>query len=77
MRTPVSSEPRRFSLKDDTCFSGIRLDPEDRRLNGGGYLNPYISDRLIPAHWAMRLPEPGEGVEGEAGELPTSSTRSS
>ena len=53
MRTPVPSEPRTFSLKDDTCFSGIRASahpelvegPNDRPLilslskDGGGYIN--------------------------------------
>ena len=53
MRTPVPSAPRVFSLKDDTCFSGIRASahpelvegPNDRPLilslskDGGGYIN--------------------------------------
>ena len=38
MRTPVPSEPRRFSLKDDTCFSGVRANPDDCQ-RGGGYLD--------------------------------------
>ena len=30
--------PRIFSLKDDTCFSGIRANPDDCQ-RGGGYLD--------------------------------------
>ena len=38
MRTTVPSEPRRFSLTDDTCFSGVRANPDDCQ-RGGGYLD--------------------------------------
>ena len=49
MPTPAPSEPRRFSLKDDTTFSGIRIHPSDREVDGGGYVDPGRR-RLIPAH---------------------------
>ena len=44
MRTTVPSEPRRFSLTDDTCFSGVRANPDDCQ-RGGGYLDlhgPFV-----------------------------------
>lgn len=31
---------RTFSLKDDTCLSGIRANPDDCQ-RGGGYLDPH------------------------------------
>ena len=34
MRTPVPSEPRTFSLKDDTCFSGIRASAHPELVEG-------------------------------------------
>ena len=36
MSTPVPSEPRRFSLKDDTCFSGVRANPDDEARSPSG-----------------------------------------
>ena len=40
---------RTFSLKDDTTLSGIRTLPDDRRPDGGGYLDP-LGGPLIPAN---------------------------
>ena len=57
---------RTFSLKDDTCFSGIRIHPNDREVDGGGYINltappvPSASrGRLIPAHGFVPVPAVG------------------
>ena len=57
---------RTFSLKDDTCFSGIRIHPNDREVDGGGYINltappvPSASrGRLIPAHGFIPVPAVG------------------
>ena len=57
---------RTFSLKDDTCFSGIRIHPKDREIDGGGYINlnaPSVPSasrgRLIPAHGFVRVPAVG------------------
>ena len=47
---------RTFSLKDDCTLSGVRLLPEDRRVDGGGYFYPDCPDRLVPAHGAMEVP---------------------
>ena len=72
MRTPVPSEPRTFSLKDDTCFSGIRASahpelvegPNDRPLilslskDGGGYLT-HPGGPLTPAHGFIPVPATG------------------
>ena len=66
MRTPVPSEPRTFSLKDDTCFSGIRINPNDREVDGGGYIDPNAPfvpsasrGRLTPAHGFIPVPAVG------------------
>lgn len=58
MRPPVPSEPRTFSLKDDPCFSGIRVHPDDRRHDGGGYLDP-AGGPLIQAHGFVYAPVAG------------------
>ena len=58
MRTRVPSVPRVFSLKDDTCFSGIRIHPNDREVDGGGYLEQGTR-RLIPAHGFIPVPAVG------------------
>ena len=49
---------RTFSLKDDTCFSGIRIHPNDREVDGGGYLEQGTR-RLIPAHGFIPVPAVG------------------
>lgn len=74
MRTPVPSAPRVFSLKDDTCFSGIRASahpelvegPNDREVDGGGYIDPNAPfvpsasrGRLTPAHGFIPVPAVG------------------
>lgn len=55
---------RTFSLKDDTTFSGIRIHSSDREVDGGGYLDPSGTRRLIPAHGFVYAPvvgsKPGE-----------------
>ena len=52
---------RTFSLKDDCTLSGVRLLPEDRRVDGGGYFRPDCPDRLVSAHGAVEVPV-GDGV---------------
>ena len=52
---------RTFSLKDDCTLSGVRLLPEDRRVDGGGYFCPDCPDRLVPAHGAVEV-SVGDGV---------------
>ena len=49
---------RTFSLKDDTCFSGIRIHPNDREVDGGGYIEQGTR-RLIPAHGFIPVPVVG------------------
>lgn len=49
---------RTFSLKDDTCFSGIRIHPNDREVDGGGYLEQGTR-RLIQAHGFIPVPAVG------------------
>lgn len=49
---------RTFSLKDDTCFSGIRIHPNDREVDGGGYIEQGTR-RLIPAHGFILVPAVG------------------
>ena len=49
---------RTFSLKDDTCFSGIRIHPNDREIDGGGYIEQGTR-RLIPAHGFIPVPVVG------------------
>ena len=58
MRTPVPSEPRTFKLTDDCTFSGIRIHPNDREVDGGGYLEQG-NRRLIPAHGFIPVPAMG------------------
>ncbi len=62
---------RTFKLTDDCTLSGIRLLPEDRRVDGGGYYRPDCPDRLVPGHWFVDVPvgevvgrklKPGEKV---------------
>lgn len=50
---------RTFSLKDDTCFSGIRSHPSDREVVGGGYLEQGTRRLILSAY-----PEPVEGRMG-------------
>lgn len=49
------SEPRQFKLTDDCTLSGLRLNPEDQRIQGGGYLDPNHPDQLIPAHGLVEV----------------------
>ena len=63
---------RTFSLTDDTCFSGIRIHPNDREVDGGGYLEQGTR-RLIPAHGFVRadaaVPCEANLTEGERAAL--------
>ena len=56
---------RTFSLKDDRTLSGVRLHPSDRRVAGGGYIDP-TGGPLIRAHGFVHAPvegsRPGEVV---------------
>ena len=47
---------RTFKLTDHCTLSGIRLLPEDRRVDGGGYYRPDCPDRLVPGHWFVNVP---------------------
>ena len=47
---------RTFKLTDDCTLSGVRLLPDDRRVDGGGYLDPMGGSRLIPAHGVVEVP---------------------
>ena len=62
---PTPPEPRTYSLKDDTCFSGLRIHPSDREVVGGGYIEAGTR-RLTPAHGFAHPPvegsRPGEVV---------------
>ncbi len=49
---------RTFKLTDDCTLSGVRLLPEDRRVDGGGYFRPNCPDRLVPGHWVVEVPAP-------------------
>ena len=40
---------RTFSLKDDCTLSGRRLHRDERRVEGGGYVDP-AGGALVPAH---------------------------
>ncbi len=62
---------RTFKLTDDCTLSGVRLRPDDRRVDGGGYFRPDCPDRLVPAHGVVEVPvrdvvgrrlKPGERV---------------
>lgn len=62
---------RTFSLKDDCTLSGVRLLPDDRRVDGGGYYYPDFPGHLVPAHGYVEVPveeavgrrlKPGERV---------------
>ena len=46
---------RTFKLTDDCTLSGVRLLPEDRRVDGGGSFYPDCPDRLVPAHGAVEV----------------------
>ena len=50
---------RTFSLKDECTLSGIRIHPSDREVDGGGYVDPSGSRRLIPAHGFVCPPVEG------------------
>ena len=50
---------RTFKLTDDCTLSGVRLRPDDRRIDGGGYLSPDCPDRLVPAHGFVEVPVEG------------------
>jgi hypothetical protein len=50
---------RTFKLTDDCTLSGLRLLPEDRRVDGGGYFQPDCSERLVPAHGFVSVKPPG------------------
>ena len=41
---------RTFKLTDDCTLSGRRLHRDDRRVEGGGYVDPMGGHRPIPAH---------------------------
>lgn len=47
---------RTFKLTDDCTLSGVRLRPDDRRVDGGGYFYPDCPDRLVPAHGVVEVP---------------------
>ena len=47
---------RTFKLTDDCTLSGVRLLPEDRRVDGGGYFYPDCPDQLVPAHGFVEVP---------------------
>ena len=57
MRTPVPSKAEGFSLKDHRTLSGRRLHRDERRVEGGGYVDltaPLVPSgsrhALLPAH---------------------------
>ena len=58
MTIPPPSEPRTFKLTDDCTFSGIRIHPNDREVDGGGYIEQGTR-RLIPAHGFIPVPAVG------------------
>lgn len=47
---------RTFKLTDDCTLSGVRLLPDDRRIDGGGYFYPEFPGRLVPAHGVVEVP---------------------
>ena len=57
---------RTFKLTDDCTLSGVRLRPEDRRVDGGGYFYPDCPDRLVPAHGVVEVPVGGAGLKAPA-----------
>lgn len=46
---------RTFSLKDDRTLSGHRLRRDERRVEGGGYVDP-AGGALVPAHGVVMVP---------------------
>ena len=78
MPTPVPTEPRRFSLKDDTTFSGIRIHPSDREVDGGGYImqgpRPWLrpstrrGQHARPRSGAVRCEPQRRRTGGDAGD---------
>ena len=79
MRTPVPSKAEGFSLKDDRTLSGRRLHRDERRVEGGGYVDltaPLVPSGsrhvLLPAHGVMLVPVAGMKV-GEV-EVPRAAT---
>ena len=52
---------RTFSLKDDCTLSGRRLHRDERRVEGGGYVDP-AGGALVPAHGAVLVPVAGMKV---------------
>lgn len=47
---------RTFSLRDDCSLSGVRLRPDNQRVDGGGYYRPDCPDRLVRAHGVVERP---------------------
>ena len=66
---------RTFSLKDDCTLSGVRVHPDDRRVVGGGYVDPMGGDRLISAHGFVELLP--EGMKNDEKLVPLDYNRSS
>ena len=82
MRTPVPSkacpEPGRrvegFKLTDDCTLSGHRLHRDERRVEGGGYVDP-AGGALVPAHGVVVVR--AEGMKKGETEVPPDSYCSS
>ena len=65
---------RTFKLTDDCTLSGRRLHRDERRVEGGGYVDP-AGGVLVPAHGVVVVRPAGMKV-GEK-EVPPDSFRSS
>jgi len=65
---------RTFSLKDDCTLSGRRLHRDERRVEGGGYVDP-AGGALLPAHGVVVVR--ADGMKKGEKEVPPDSFRSS